>query len=229
MTVIELIIRTVCREAGVSRPELLSARRAQHVVHARQVAMWLAKRHTSLSLTRIGQLLQRDHTTVLHAVQKIDALRAGRRDHLAYPEHGQQLLMLAERCDAAVQARLGDPVPQEPPTLQDYLAAMRRRHVRQVEAWRREHERIRERRQQQGRIRRIAPPPTRLPRQVPMSGSMRMHVPRGRTLTQQLLGDPLPGRSATDKQRSQPRISWQERIRASLSISGSRRKEEMTW
>ena len=231
MTVIEIIIRTVCREAGITRAQLLGDRRWKVIVHARQVVMWLAHRYTSLSLVRIGHLLKRDHTTVLHAVRKIERLQAGHDDHLAYPEHGRQLLALAERCDAVLRAQLGPPVPRELPTLEAYLAAMRQRHARQMEAWRRESERIREQRRQQTMRQRSAPPPARPPRQVPMSGSMHVRVPPGRSRTGVLLGDPPPGRSALDRLRQRRRISWEARIRAALSISRQKQQEqeELSW
>jgi chromosomal replication initiator protein len=55
---------------------MLSARRARAVARPRQVAMWLSKQHTTRSLPEIGRKFGgRDHTTVIHAVRKIDELR----------------------------------------------------------------------------------------------------------------------------------------------------------
>ncbi|HJM60139.1 MAG TPA: helix-turn-helix domain-containing protein, partial [Alphaproteobacteria bacterium] len=52
-----------------------SARRAQMVARPRQVAMYLAKQLTQRSLPEIGRKFgNRDHTTVMHAVRKIDQL-----------------------------------------------------------------------------------------------------------------------------------------------------------
>lgn len=62
---------------GMSRLELISDRRAREVARPRQVAMWIAKKLTTRSLPDIGQRFGgRDHTTVLHAVRRIEALRA---------------------------------------------------------------------------------------------------------------------------------------------------------
>jgi chromosomal replication initiator protein len=56
--------------------ELLSARRSQNIARPRQVAMFLAKQLTSRSLPEIGRKFGgRDHTTVMHAVRKIEDLR----------------------------------------------------------------------------------------------------------------------------------------------------------
>ena len=57
--------------------DLLSARRARQVARPRQVAMYLAKTLTSRSLPDIGRRFGgRDHTTVIHAVRRIEELRA---------------------------------------------------------------------------------------------------------------------------------------------------------
>lgn len=59
----------------VERPELLSARRTWDIVRPRQTAMWLAKRFTSRSFPMIGKAFGgRDHTTVLHAVRKVERI-----------------------------------------------------------------------------------------------------------------------------------------------------------
>jgi chromosomal replication initiator protein len=72
---IEDIQRVVARQYNVSRSDLLSSRRTANVVRPRQVAMYLAKVLTLRSLPEIGRRFGgRDHTTVLHAVRKIEAL-----------------------------------------------------------------------------------------------------------------------------------------------------------
>jgi chromosomal replication initiator protein len=56
--------------------DLVSARRTREVVRPRQVAMYLAKQLTLRSLPQIGRKFgKRDHTTVIHAVRKIEELR----------------------------------------------------------------------------------------------------------------------------------------------------------
>jgi len=72
---IEDIQRTVARQYNVSRSDLLSSRRTANVVRPRQIAMYLAKTLTLRSLPEIGRRFGgRDHTTVLHAVRKIENL-----------------------------------------------------------------------------------------------------------------------------------------------------------
>jgi chromosomal replication initiator protein len=72
---IEDIQRIVARQYNVSRADLLSSRRTANVVRPRQVAMYLAKTLTLRSLPEIGRRFGgRDHTTVLHAVRKIEGL-----------------------------------------------------------------------------------------------------------------------------------------------------------
>jgi chromosomal replication initiator protein len=70
---IEDIQKIVARHYNVSRTELLSNRRTRTIVKPRQVAMYLAKTLTPRSLPEIGRRFGgRDHTTVLHAIRKIE-------------------------------------------------------------------------------------------------------------------------------------------------------------
>jgi chromosomal replication initiator protein len=75
---VEDILRVVSKHYGVSRSDLLSSRRTANVVRPRQIAMYLAKVLTLRSLPEIGRRFGgRDHTTVLHAVRKIEGLVQG--------------------------------------------------------------------------------------------------------------------------------------------------------
>ena len=75
---IEEIQKRVAEHYNVRLSEMHSARRARAVARPRQVAMYLSKQLTSRSLPEIGRKFGgRDHTTVMHAVRKIDELRAG--------------------------------------------------------------------------------------------------------------------------------------------------------
>jgi chromosomal replication initiator protein len=72
---IEDIQKLVASHYSVSRADILSSRRTAVVVKPRQVAMFLAKILTLRSLPEIGRRFGgRDHTTVLHAVRKIEGL-----------------------------------------------------------------------------------------------------------------------------------------------------------
>jgi chromosomal replication initiator protein len=77
---IEDIQRIVCKQYNVSKADLLSSRRTRTVVRPRQIAMYLAKVLTPRSLPEIGRRFgNRDHTTVLHAVRKIEDMVKGDR------------------------------------------------------------------------------------------------------------------------------------------------------
>ena len=74
---IEEIKRRVAEYYNLRLNDLVSARRARIVARPRQVAMFLCKSLTSKSLPEIGRGFGgRDHTTVIHAVRKIEELRA---------------------------------------------------------------------------------------------------------------------------------------------------------
>ena len=74
---IEEIQKLVAGHYSVSRADILSSRRTAVVVRPRQIAMYLSKVLTLRSLPEIGRRFGgRDHTTVLHAVRKIEALAA---------------------------------------------------------------------------------------------------------------------------------------------------------
>ena len=74
---IEEIQKKVAEHFAIRLADMHSPRRARQVARPRQVAMYLAKQLTSRSLPEIGRKFGgRDHTTVMHAVRKIDELRA---------------------------------------------------------------------------------------------------------------------------------------------------------
>jgi chromosomal replication initiator protein len=74
---IEEIQKRVAEHYAIRTSDMHSARRARAVARPRQVAMYLAKQLTPRSLPEIGRKFGgRDHTTVMHAVKKIEELRA---------------------------------------------------------------------------------------------------------------------------------------------------------
>jgi chromosomal replication initiator protein len=71
---IDEVITTTAREFGIEVKELLAKTRRPTAVTARQVAMYLSRKLTGHSLLEIGRRFGgRDHTTVLHAVEKIES------------------------------------------------------------------------------------------------------------------------------------------------------------
>jgi chromosomal replication initiator protein len=74
---IDEIQRRVADHYALKINDLISPRRAREVARPRQVAMYLAKMLTPRSLPEIGRRFGgRDHTTVMHAVKRIESLRA---------------------------------------------------------------------------------------------------------------------------------------------------------
>ncbi|MFC1771019.1 chromosomal replication initiator protein DnaA [Candidatus Margulisiibacteriota bacterium] len=72
---ISYIKRKVCDYFHISNSDLCSKGRSRDVVYSRQVAMYLARELTNVSLPKIGENFgNRDHTTVMHACDKIKNL-----------------------------------------------------------------------------------------------------------------------------------------------------------
>ncbi len=72
---VEIIQNLVASYFNLNIQELLSPRRSRSLARPRQIAMYLAKQHTTNSLPDIGRKFSnRDHTTVIHAVKKINEL-----------------------------------------------------------------------------------------------------------------------------------------------------------
>ncbi|HEX7871962.1 MAG TPA: chromosomal replication initiator protein DnaA [Sphingobium sp.] len=78
---IDEIQRACAAHYRIDTAEMRSARRARAVARPRQVAMYLAKKLTPRSLPEIGRIFGgRDHSTVIHAVRTIEALRKENAD-----------------------------------------------------------------------------------------------------------------------------------------------------
>ena len=66
------VLKAVCEYFSIEKEVLVGRRRDKHTALARQIAMYLLREEADLSLTAIGRFLGgKDHTTVLHACQKI--------------------------------------------------------------------------------------------------------------------------------------------------------------
>lgn len=88
----DLIIKETASYYGLEIDELVGPSRRRPLVQARQVSMYLHRELTELSYPRIGEIFEgRDHTTVLHAVRKIETLMHEKRALL------QQVTELANR------------------------------------------------------------------------------------------------------------------------------------
>jgi chromosomal replication initiator protein len=75
---IDEIQKAAAEHYGMKQADLISERRNRAIARPRQAAMWLAKHLTTRSLPDIGRRFGgRDHTTVLHAVRRIEELKVG--------------------------------------------------------------------------------------------------------------------------------------------------------
>lgn len=78
---VSTIQRESCRFYGISHTDLIGSKRSQVIVYPRQVAMYLARELTDLSLPQIGKEFGgRDHTTVMHACSKIQKVMSSERE-----------------------------------------------------------------------------------------------------------------------------------------------------
>lgn len=88
----DIVIGVVCEEFGIDRDSLLGSSRKRDISQARQVAMFLMRHHTNLSLPKIGDYFGgKDHTTVIYSCEKVTQLQ---RENLQFE---RQLQNLAER------------------------------------------------------------------------------------------------------------------------------------
>jgi chromosomal replication initiator protein len=98
---IEAIQDAVCEAFAISREELLSSSRATRLVWPRQIAMYLARETTQLTLPDIGRRFGgRNHTTVMHAVRRTAEKVAGDEEAL------ETVRRLTERLGAAASTGL---------------------------------------------------------------------------------------------------------------------------
>ena len=68
---VEAIQEAVAMVLGITREQLLSSSRTPRVAKARQLAMYLTRELTTLSLAQISRAFSRDHSTVLHAIRSV--------------------------------------------------------------------------------------------------------------------------------------------------------------
>jgi chromosomal replication initiator protein len=68
---LDAIQDAVCAASGLTREQLLAPSRSPRVARPRQLAMYLTRELTSLSLAEIARAFDRDHTTVMHAIRAV--------------------------------------------------------------------------------------------------------------------------------------------------------------
>jgi chromosomal replication initiator protein len=67
------IINEVCKFFNLDIEEILSTSKRANIVHARQMAIYLIKSLMDISYTQIGAVFKRDHTTIMHSINQIEA------------------------------------------------------------------------------------------------------------------------------------------------------------
>lgn len=76
------IIKEEAARGGYTVAELIADNRTGRITKLRHYAMWRARRETKRSWAEIGLIFKRDHSTILHAYQKIEALPPSKRGAL---------------------------------------------------------------------------------------------------------------------------------------------------
>jgi chromosomal replication initiator protein len=72
---IDKIITYICEKYKLKLEDILSHKRSKDIAEPRQIAMYLCREMTDISLPSIGSKFGRDHTTVIHACEKITKMR----------------------------------------------------------------------------------------------------------------------------------------------------------
>jgi chromosomal replication initiator protein len=70
----EEIRKLVCKYYKLSKEDILSRSRKRTIARPRQIAMYLARKHTDFSLQAIGRAFNRYHATTLHAIEAVENL-----------------------------------------------------------------------------------------------------------------------------------------------------------
>lgn len=86
------IVKVVAKEYGVSEQDMRGKRRTKQVSEARQVSMWLARQMTDGTYSSIGSFFDRDHTTALSSITKIEHMSQSDRTFMYKLEHLQKAI-----------------------------------------------------------------------------------------------------------------------------------------
>jgi chromosomal replication initiator protein len=94
----ETVMHAIAETYGVSIEDLKGSSRRREISVARQIAMFLMRQHTDLSLPKIGEVFGgKDHTTVLYSCEKIAQLKN------TDPELARNLRQLSDRISFSSQ------------------------------------------------------------------------------------------------------------------------------
>ena len=114
---VRAIQEAICTVSGVSRDDLLSPKRSSRVSHARQLAMYLAREETSISLAQIAREFNRDHTTVLHAIRTVAARLEPGSDTVVSLHRSRELLTPSSTPERCPRLKLSTGPAQSPTRL----------------------------------------------------------------------------------------------------------------
>ena len=70
---VEMIVNAVCKHYNIKLKDLKGVSRAKNFSLPRQISMYLIRRYTHLGYREIGQIFGKDHSTAIHAAQKIES------------------------------------------------------------------------------------------------------------------------------------------------------------
>lgn len=71
----EKLIQNVSKKYGVSVDDIKGRRRVAEIVNARHIAIYLIRRETELSLPSIGNIFDRDHTTIMSSIATVERMK----------------------------------------------------------------------------------------------------------------------------------------------------------
>ncbi len=81
------ILNAVCKQYGYTIKELVSRKQQKTLVEARHIAMYICRMHLGMSYNEIGDIFNRDHSTivyVLHKYRKVEERLAKIADYIAH-------------------------------------------------------------------------------------------------------------------------------------------------
>lgn len=82
---LKLIFVWACQYFNINAVDLYLKSRKAEVIQARHVCMFLIKRQTTFNTVDIGAMFEQDHSTVIHALNKIDAYLVTFQDYATKP------------------------------------------------------------------------------------------------------------------------------------------------
>lgn len=88
----EKIIEIVCGHFGLTVKNVQSRSRVKEFVYARHIIFYLIRKNTKMKLKSAGELLHRDHTTVIHSVETLKDLMYTEPDVRAEVDQIEEIL-----------------------------------------------------------------------------------------------------------------------------------------